>query len=533
MGEGDRIAWWIVAGLGLLSAAELVVFFGSYTGDGLIHLIFAENALAGHLLQFNPGEYTGGETSMGFMFAVIPLVAVLGKAMTLVVIKIVSIGALLGIGWLVFALSRDLGAARGVAAIAAAASLCMPGTILNGQSGSENVFFALGVLLWLRAARAHGWLDASAGGGRVDAALGGVAGALAWIRPEAIPLFALAAGYRLLIAGSGRRAVALGRTLAFGVPFALGVLLYAGLYYGVTGLIPFSAGSARTELSKTLLSFEVFGYRYGYFTLLRSLFYLPLVGLSVLAGVDHLRASVRGEVARYGILLLAIFAMFMLLYGSVLPTIHTARYTMFLWPLLFVVVATWYSELGDAWIESPLRVPRVALGSVALLAFVLIVSVEFQLRQVQRNQQFFEFLGNVEQSQADSILEGLGSPEKRPINVAVVEVQLRNYLDERFVVRSLDGIVDGELVPFYCGDYVDHIGYLLEREIDYVGDLVNLNGDKTLWSLDRIYQLAVGEQMRRGGVTLTRLGRFTRVEVDREHYARRPHRRCDRSLYVD
>lgn len=45
-----------------------LVYFGSYSGDGMIHLVFARNAIQGHIFEFNPGEVSGGETSPGFRF---------------------------------------------------------------------------------------------------------------------------------------------------------------------------------------------------------------------------------------------------------------------------------------------------------------------------------------------------------------------------------------------------------------------------------------------------------------------------------
>jgi len=518
--------------------AELVFFSGSYSGDGLIHIVFAQNAVDGHWLQFNPGEYTGGETSMGFMLFAAGLVALFGKGGAIIGIKLASLAALVGIAWLGRRLAIALGAAPMVATICALSAAAMPGTVLNGQSGSENVFFAVGVLAWFAHAVALRWMAPDETPLRRELILGLAAGALVWIRPEAIPFFGLAFGLRFFLrwqdrglAGSFRDAIAIG------LPFVLLILVYVGSYFAITGLIPFTAGGVRAEASKMRFSIEIFGLRYSYLTLLRSFIYFPVPILTALAGWRCFRR--RNEVGepgraaahRFGLLLALTFFVFLALFGSVLPTIHTARYTIFLWPLAAVVIALDQRSWPPIVLQRPIAISKQRAGAIMLLVFLCVGAVEFSFRSPWANKRFFELARSGGQSKVEQVMRETGHPTKRPVVLGVVEVQIRNFLDDRFVVRSLDGIVDTALGPYFCGDFVDHIGYILERGIDFLGDFPQINRDKNLFSLKYLDGLSPGQRIRRGGMMFTRLENWVAVEIDDDYYARRPHVRCDRRLY--
>jgi hypothetical protein len=89
--------------------------------------------------------------------------------------------------------------------------------------------------------------------------------------------------------------------------------------------------------------------------------------------------------------------------------------------------------------------------------------------------------------------------------LAYQEVQLRYWLDQRFVVRSLDGRVDKVMMDFVQDGTFDHIGYLKQRDVDFVVDLVNYNRDDTQWSLGRLNSLDPGEVEIRDGIAFRKL----------------------------
>ena len=113
------------------------------------------------------------------------------------------------------------------------------------------------------------------------------------------------------------------------------------------------------------------------------------------------------------------------------------------------------------------------------------------------------------QAFSDELFDQLGKPEIIPISVALQEIQARYWLDQRFIVRSLDGRVDPVLLVHADKVGIDHAGYLKEREVQFLLDTPNYNRDLQLWSLKRLNSLKPGEEVSQGGVT------FSRMDIDR------------------
>ena len=57
-----------------------------------------------------------------------------------------------------------------------------------------------------------------------------------------------------------------------------------------------------------------------------------------------------------------------------------------------------------------------------------------------------------------------------PVVIALQEVQIRGRLDDRFIVRSLDGVVDSRFADFVHGQAIDYGGYLEARRVAFVLD---------------------------------------------------------------
>ncbi len=71
--------------LGAVVAASVLWFFyltvqyyWIFGGDPEIHIIFAKNFLSGHVLEFNPGFKSGGETSPLYMLLVAGMMGLMG-----------------------------------------------------------------------------------------------------------------------------------------------------------------------------------------------------------------------------------------------------------------------------------------------------------------------------------------------------------------------------------------------------------------------------------------------------------------------
>jgi hypothetical protein len=85
------------------------------------------------------------------------------------------------------------------------------------------------------------------------------------------------------------------------------------------------------------------------------------------------------------------------------------------------------------------------------------------------------------------------------------EVQMRYWLDDRFVVRSLDGRTDPLLLRYAAADRFDHVGYLRDRGVDFLLGTPSYNRDPRPWSLARLEQLQVGETTHVEGLSFLRM----------------------------
>ena len=76
------------------------------------------------------------------------------------------------------------------------------------------------------------------------------------------------------------------------------------------------------------------------------------------------------------------------------------------------------------------------------------------------------------------------------IIVALQEVQARLRLDDRFIVRSLDGIVDNQLIKFIdSNNCIRHLDYLKYRQVDLIMAFPDYsNGAKCDQSLKNVYK---------------------------------------------
>jgi hypothetical protein len=117
--------------------------------------------------------------------------------------------------------------------------------------------------------------------------------------------------------------------------------------------------------------------------------------------------------------------------------------------------------------------------------------------------------------ESQAYMTHLGNPAMRPIVIAAQEVQARNLLDNRFTIRSLDGILDIAYLQYLCHGYNDHDGYFIDEKVDFLSaPFANYNHDRRRWSLQRLDTLAVGQSVERPGIRYTKINGDT-VKITR------------------
>ncbi len=523
------------------------IYFSTYSGDGIIHLIFAKNALDGHFFEFNIGKFTGGETSPGFMFILAALMNVYGEDILPAFVKMISILMLYSIGFLTYRLAKLLNLQHPFPALAGVVALLLPGTTYNGQFGTESSWFAAGILLLTYGMLKRGWLIEPTRFSLIEEVLLGICfGLLFLIRPEAAPYAGIIYIYRLVTTSGDRHTFIMSFKQGIGafVGFALVAGTFLWFYWAHTGILPYSAGVARSILSKMDNSIDIGFVSINLRFLERVLYYCFLTIPALLAAVLLFRKRIVGNTAKMTGLFLTIFGFFFILYSTVLPSVHLARYTIFLWPFLILAATVALALLWENFPKSQniLTAGRnLFFAGLALLFFAVILaetyirtgigvvsfipsfSASYMREQmndynfdVSRTPNTYVYTGKgafrsilavsyVREQMSDQLFKEFGSPVKLPINIAVQEVQIRYWLDDRFVVYSLDGIVDNKLTEHICDGYYDHIGYFLDRDVDFFMPIKSYNKDKSVWSLGELINIETGERINKFGVELVKL----------------------------
>jgi hypothetical protein len=468
------------------AAWSVAAYWPVFGGDPEIHIIFARNLLQGHPLQFNQGEFTSGETSPVYMALVALLYLAAGDYVP-VAMKFVGVTSLAVSCLVIGREARSQGSSVAMAAILGALPLLLPSLIFQAFLGMENMLFAALVVLIM-----HLWLASPPDGRARPAIAVAVLPVLFFLRPEAAFVGTCLAA--LAVADRDWRSVS---ALAFGALITLGAVLAMETW---TGVPLQAAGHTRAALTRLDSSFVVlFGQRiYLNGKLAAALVYCaPFVALALL----HRRSI--GRMRSEAIIFAILFCLPLVLHLIVVfPSTHFSRYFLYGYMVFFLLFArlTARAERGG-------RTPALGILTVVVLLGATVAPVEHLARgpvsastlDTAIEQQSPAFV----RANSDALYEALGRPPV-PVVVAVQEVQLRGKLDQRFIVRSLDGIVDNRLLPFIHDDWVDHVGYIGARDVAFVLELRDYNRDKSKFSLKQLPSL--GDRVVADGLCFRRIG---------------------------
>ena len=106
----------------------------------------------------------------------------------------------------------------------------------------------------------------------------------------------------------------------------------------------------------------------------------------------------------------------------------------------------------------------------------------------------------------DQLLSALGRQDASSTVLAYESVEVRYLLDDRVVIRSLDGRVDPELLRCVRGrGAVDHICYLQRRAVEFLLQTPAYDRTPGVWTLAQLTPLGPGESLQRDGLRFTRL----------------------------
>jgi hypothetical protein len=488
---GPRLRF-LVAGLIVLACP--LAYGATFSGDGVIHLEYAERAAAGHLFEFNAGEVSSGETSPGYMFLLAACFKVFPIRMVPVVVKGVDLAAWYALAIVVWRLARRLLKDTHIADLAAFVAAVIPGSTYNATIGMENGLFALALYIAvLLHVQSNGM---SRVGGEI--AQGSLWGVALWLRPEG----GLAAILWYVLRLMGRPRANLGRWGA-GVLTVLcfGVLLVT-IQLAWTGTLAPASGRSRLWLA-SLQSIPLGFFLFDPSLVTRLAMYAPLSAPAFIGTVAVLRhgTSAFAPVWRY---LALLFLLFAVLYSFVLGAAHVGRYVIFLMPAVCL--------LGGLGIERFRERGIVMNRPTKFAAAVALVGV-FAAESVARtgltwSGTLFDAMRApaMRAVTTDELLKKLGSPSRLPINVAIDDVDVRYAFDDRVTVWPLDGRTDARFFDFVSHDTVDYAAYLRARHVDYLLAFPNFNRDPSAWTPSQLIGLPPNGDVIQAGLRFRRIG---------------------------
>lgn len=499
-----------------------LIYIGNYAGDSQVHLVYGEHAAQGAFFEFNLGEKSAGVTAPGYMLLIAGFFKAAPDTWVPLLIKATNLLFWYGLIALVFLSAKALTLSVRWATVGALAAGLMPGSVYNATNGMENGIFAFLIAAWILGTIRAGWFER----GRLvtdafwtEVLLGALLGVACWFRPEGFVVAAVALTFRSVM--SMRSSTDLGRTIACStvtlVPFVViaGVLVY--FHWAQTGHFIPTSGSSRVLMSN--LATDTIQAGTVYFTpkmTVRLAQYFPLTVTSFLAIWMVLQG--RGNLGRSREIigfLAVMFWSFFVLYSFVFGSVHLSRYLIFAMPalvLMAVVGAKWASESWDGSEWLGLKHAPELTAALLLVALIGVYSMETGLRlKLDSQASLWRSMQAPMQRQSfsDELFRLLGEPESQPISIALQEIQARYWLDDRFVVRSLDGRIDPVLLDYADRVSVDQVGYLKERQVQFLMETPNYNRDLDAWSLMHLDSLMPGEKLSRAGVT------FSRIAIDR------------------
>ncbi|MGH7805225.1 MAG: hypothetical protein ACREQJ_12835, partial [Candidatus Binatia bacterium] len=356
--------------------------------------------------------------------------------------------------------------------LATAYALCLgaaPFFFGQAQLGMENMPFAFAIALMVRRAIRGSWTRWSL------ISFIATAHALFYLRPEAVLLILFC--YLLAWFELRRDRFVLVISLVFSALLLASVLALESW----TGVPLHAAGTIRVITSR-LASLHVPGTPI--YLSEQPVFFViyawPLL-LAIATNVPHVSRKLAATTVCFVLAPLALHAL------NVLPSTHFTRYSLYWWfPLMIAAAGTLAHHTAEAK-RSFLKLLVVN----TLLASAAETSYRVHLESFS-NRALIPVLLSTSKSAVAKTSAALCAQigcSSSPVAVALQEVQLRLFLDERFVVRSLDGIVDSDVRHYVTPEGgIDHLSYLRDKNVRVVFEFPDYEEKGSPSSLAKIFE---------------------------------------------
>ena len=251
------------------------------------------------------------------------------------------------------------------------------------------------------------------------------------------------------------------------------------------------------------------------------IYYFPMTVFMAIGIKKAAANTIPGRDLSYWRFMMILLAVFFVLYSTILSAHHFARYTIFLIPVMVLLAVRGLRETVETRSLFVTRKNTRILFAGAGVCMALLFTGEIYLRVKSGSNYPSGNLWTVMEAPSkrkqlsDELYKILQGNDQSPIQLAYQEVQIRYKLDDRFVIRSLDGRVDEHLLKYVNEDgYFDHIGYIRDRGINYIMETPNYNRNKKSWSLASLKQLSDGDTVEQEGMRFTKVKEFYKVDLN-------------------
>ena len=475
-----KVNYYLIPLLLICSLINFLLFFCNWGGDPEIHIIFAKNFLNLNFLEFNPGLKTSGETSLIYMFLVSIFTFTLPDPLLPWLMKATGLISLI---YCIKLLTEEIHSNYKI--IFALSILTIPSIFFQSFLGMENFLFAAYVLFTLNL-----FLNSKMNSFKVNhflkiSALGLIG---YYIRPE---MLCLTTG--ILVTSLILRKI----NWTAGALFSF-LLIFITQYTleHLTGAPLHGAGEVRSlwgeyqSLKLNIFNFSLFINKKPLYYILTTLPFLFLFAIKFLKNpMQTLKLPNQTSlILLFGSVGLGPFVLHAL---NIFPNTHFSRYQLYMFfGTIFLLLK--YFNLNQ-------QQTKNFITSMSLLSLV-IFSIEHFKRDFDSNKylsisnfnKITNYTSTSKQSKISNSLCKVINCSLRNHNViAVQEVQIRLQLDDRFIVRSLDGIVDYKLKNFVSDGCVNYLDYIKFRKIDAILEFPNYSPKNVDCpnSLTKIYSL--------------------------------------------
>lgn len=460
----------------LLASLTLIlypfIYWGYYAGDATIHLVFGKNASIGHFFEFNFGEKTSGESSVGYMLFLGLLYSIIPSMVVPIAVKIIDYFAWLSFLYIFYRILEDKKIEKLIIAASVLALGLLPGSVYNSMNGMENILFGLFIISWFYFATQFSYfkLDFLSAKNTIglEIIFSFLMGLGAWLRVEIIPFFMMALLTRFVACLYYKKPIKniIPRLVTALTAFILPVIALFFFIHYETGMWIQSSVIARTLQGK-IMSHHFGPLIFDPKILTRLLIYFPITIFWLYGIIRFFEKKWENQIDEF--FAITVFLAYIGLFTCVTGIGQLGRYMIFLTPFWLLIAARGLEQSYQLSFNH-----KRAFASIAVifsLALVGIYTKETSERlKLGNNRDFIAMIKSPQNIKnfSDQLYAKFGSPKDLPISIATGEVDIRYYLDNRFIIRCLDGRIDPIMLKYFLSSSVDYIGYMKERHVNYV-----------------------------------------------------------------